>query len=47
MNPADILKLEKDLKKKVKDPNVKMIHLKLTDEEKYLLNKEYKNKKPS
>ena len=47
MNPDDILKLEKDLKKKVKDPNVKMIHLKLTDEEKYLLNKEYKNKKPS
>ena len=46
-NQDDILRLEKDLKKKVKDPNVKMIHLKLTEEEKYLLNKEYKSKKPS
>ena len=30
------------LKQKVEDPNIKVIQLKLSDDDKYLLNKEYK-----
>lgn len=44
MNDEELLNLEKKLKKKVKDPNIKMIHIELNDSEKDILfNKKFKN----
>lgn len=39
----ELLKLEKKLKEQVKDPNIKMIHIELNDQEQILL-KQHKNK---
>ena len=44
MNDEELLNLEKKLKKKVKDPNIKMIHIELNDSEKDILfNNKFKN----
>ena len=44
MNDEELLNLEKKLKKKVKDSNIKMIHIELNDSEKDILfNKKFKN----
>ena len=44
MDDEELLNLEKKLKKKVKDPNIKMIHIELNDSEKDILfNKKFKN----